>query len=131
MSPVRTSAYTGIFARMAWVFQGLLKGVNTPADEKDALKFISRTSLTKSILSIIIFLGFDYISSINHNLKIPWEAPVVLITIALLTYFNVDLFRWATFQIVLCQSSNQTVNALRLSVASLKKRSHSPGHRSI
>ena len=72
-----------------------LKGVNTPADEKDALKFISRTSLTKSILSIIIFLGVNYISSINHNLKILWEAPVVLITIALLTYFNVDLFRWA------------------------------------
>ena len=73
-----------------------LKGVNISADEKDALKFISRTSLTKSILIIIIiFLGLDYISSINHNLKILWEAPVVLITIALLTYFNVDLFRWA------------------------------------
>jgi len=29
----------------------------------------------------------------------------------------------ATFQIVLCQSSNQTVNALRLCVAGLNKKS--------
>ena len=71
-----------------------LKGVNTPADEKDVLKFISRTSLTKSILAIVIFLGFEYLSSVSHGLKLLWEAPVVLITIALLTYFNVDLFRW-------------------------------------
>jgi len=71
-----------------------LRGVNTPADEKEVLKFISRTSLTKSILSIIIFLGFEYLSSVNPGLKLLWEAPVVLITIALLTYFNVDLFRW-------------------------------------
>jgi hypothetical protein len=91
--PVIAVVYFFLFLQAATDL-ACLKGVNTPADEKDVLKFISRTSLTKSILTIIIFLGFNYISSINHGLKILWEAPVVLITIALLTYFNVDLFRW-------------------------------------
>lgn len=71
-----------------------LKDINTPADEKDALRLIARISLTKSILAIIVFLGFEYISSVNHDLKLLWEAPIVLIMIALLTYVNVDLFRW-------------------------------------
>jgi len=91
--PVIAIVYFFLFLQAATDL-ACLKGVSTPADEKEALKFISRTSLTKSILSIIIFLGFNYISSINHGLKILWEAPVVLVTIALLTYFNVDLFRW-------------------------------------
>jgi len=71
-----------------------LKGVNAPADEKDALRYIARVSLSKSILAIIIFLGVEYFSSINHGLKFLWEAPAVLIAIALLTYLNIDLFRW-------------------------------------
>ena len=91
--PVIAIVYLFLFLQAATDL-AYLKGVNTPADEKEALKFISRTSLTKSILSIIVFLGFNYISSIKHDLKILWEAPVVLVTIALLTYCNVDLFRW-------------------------------------
>jgi hypothetical protein len=71
-----------------------LKGVNTPADEKDSLRYIARVSLSKSILAIIIFLGVEYVSSVNHGLRILWEAPAVLIAIALLTYVNIDLFRW-------------------------------------
>ena len=71
-----------------------LKGVNTPADEKDALRFIARTSLTKSILVIVVFLGFGYVSSHNPNWRLLWEAPGVLVTIALLTYANLDLFQW-------------------------------------
>ena len=71
-----------------------LKGVNTPTDEKDALRFVARTSLTKSILVIVIYLGFEYLGSQNSNLRFVWEAPCVLVTIALLTYVNFDLFRW-------------------------------------
>jgi hypothetical protein len=71
-----------------------LREISTPADEKEALRFIARTSLTKSILVIVVYLGFEYISDHNSDMRLLWEAPGVLVTIALLTYANLDLFRW-------------------------------------
>lgn len=71
-----------------------LKGVDALADEKDALKFVASTSLTKSILVVVVYLSFDYISSHNPDWRLLWEAPGVLVTIALLTYANLDLFQW-------------------------------------
>lgn len=71
-----------------------LKGVSTPVDERDALRFVARTSLTKSVLVIVVFLGFEYISNHNPNWRLLREAPGVLVTIALLTYANLDLLQW-------------------------------------
>jgi hypothetical protein len=71
-----------------------LREISTPSDEKEALRFIARTSLTKSILVIVVYLGFEYISDHNSGMRLLWEAPGVLVMIALLTYANLDLFRW-------------------------------------
>ena len=71
-----------------------ISGDNTPNDEKDALRFVARTTLTKSVLVIVVFLGFEYISGHNPSWHLVWEAPGVLVIIAILTYANLDLFRF-------------------------------------
>ena len=91
--PVIAITYFFVFLQAASDLSHL-KEISTPADEKDALRFIARTSLAKSILVIVVYLGFEYISNHNPDLRLLWEAPGVLVTIAFLTYINVDLFRW-------------------------------------
>ena len=71
-----------------------LRKVSADMDDKLALAHVAGTGLTKCILIMVIYVFFELASSQIVRWDYLWEAPVLLVLIALLTYFNVDIFRF-------------------------------------
>jgi hypothetical protein len=71
-----------------------LRKVDADVDDKLALAHIAGTALSKCILIMVIYVFFEFASSQIVRWDYLWEAPVLLVLIAMLTYFNVDLFRF-------------------------------------
>jgi len=92
--PIIALTYFFIFVQAASDLSHL-RGAITPADEKDVLKFVARTALTKVILVIAVIFVFEFIGALNPSSRLLWEeVPGVLGVTAVFTFINLDLVKF-------------------------------------
>ena len=92
--PVIVLTYFLIFLQAASDLSHL-RGAITPAEEKDVLRFVARTALTKVILVIALILVFEFAGTLNPALRLVWEeVPGVLGITAIFTFINLDIIRF-------------------------------------
>ena len=92
--PVIALTYFFIFLQAASDLSHL-RGAITPEEEKDVLRFVARTALTKAILVIALVLVFQFAGAVNPAVRLLWEeVPGVLGITAISTFLNLDIVRF-------------------------------------